>query len=57
MSLAASPAQSLTPLQTQVAALLAAGATITDAAAQSGVTRQTIHTWRNTTPAFEAAIA
>ncbi len=46
----------LTPVQSQVAALLAAGATITETAAECGITRQTIYTWQKTVPAFADAL-
>ena len=48
--------QNLTPIQSQVAALLAAGATITDTAAECGVTRQTIYAWQQSTPTFAEAV-
>ncbi len=47
----------LTPVQSQVAALLAAGATVTETAAECGITRQTIYTWQKTVPAFAEALA
>jgi uncharacterized protein YchJ len=56
MSLSASAPQTLTPVQAQVASLLAAGSTITDAATQASISRQTIYTWLQSNAAFEAAV-
>lgn len=46
----------LTPVQAQVAELLAAGVSLTDAAAQCGVARQTVYLWRQSSPAFVLAV-
>ena len=43
----------LTPQQHHVINLLAAGAGVTDAAAQTGLHRNTIHHWARTIPAFK----
>ncbi len=48
--------QNLTPIQSQVAALLAAGASHTDTAAECGISRQTIYDWQQSIPAFATAL-
>lgn len=47
-----SPDPSLTPLQHRVLALLAEGRSLTDAAAEAGVHRNTVCNWRRSVPAF-----
>jgi transposase-like protein len=46
----------LTPQQELAINLLAIGKTITEAANEIGVTRQTVSEWRNRNPVFEAAL-
>lgn len=46
----------LTPAQRQVVQALAAGSSITSAAAAAGITRATIYNWRKSIPAFNSAI-
>lgn len=45
----------LSPQQTQALDLLLAGRTITQAAEEVGITRETLSRWRNHDPAFQAA--
>jgi SEC-C motif len=45
----------LTPVQAQLVAALARGASVTAAAREAGVHRSTVHLWRNS-PAFSAAV-
>ena len=47
-----SPDPSLTPVQHRVLALLAEGQSLTEAAAQAGVHRNTVRNWRRSVPAF-----
>ncbi|MCC6365046.1 MAG: SEC-C domain-containing protein [Bryobacterales bacterium] len=46
----------MTPAQRQVVQALAAGSSVTSAAAAAGVTRATIYNWRKSIPAFQSAI-
>lgn len=47
---------SLTPVQAQVVAALAQGATVTAAARTAGLHRTTVHTWFRTQPDFAEAV-
>jgi transposase-like protein len=47
----------LTPQQIQVANALSSGATLTDAAAQAGIHRNTIANWRRESAVFREALA
>jgi transposase-like protein len=46
----------LSPVQAQVVAVLAQGRTVTDAAREAGVHRNTIHNWMQNEPEFKIAI-
>ena len=46
----------LSPAQAQVVAALATGLNVTAAASAAGVHRSTVHNWRNSLPAFRAAV-
>lgn len=48
---------SLTAVQNQVIATLAGGASLSDAAAQAGIHRNTIANWRRASPEFRAELA
>lgn len=52
-----SPNTILTPTQEQVLSLIAAGSTVTAAAASAGVHRNTIGNWLRSSPAFGQALA
>jgi len=46
----------LTPQQLQVVDALSSGATLTDAAAQAGIHRNTVANWRRNSPDFQEAL-